>query len=515
MSASSRLNSPHRPYRECLLRVLLSLRPLLLVYALWPVNSHAWDALTDSLDLYCSQSKSLLACSYRLLNSTIPPAITAGLDEKPLTVTTNITYPRQDGVTAVLFLVDTSDPGRQTVINKNAGQIEQLLNNIRPYHRIGLAGFDKELTLSVPVGGTKEEIVSAARSMQAVGLTTELYRNTIRAIEMLGRTNADRKVIFLFSDGQAEDKAYFHQDVVNTSRKYGVVINTLGFPRSAALSVALQTLRRFSEETGGRFVESDASFNLPASFMDGPLDNIDRGGQFVIDFSTVEVPAAGNTQVDIRFGTSTGNISIAVPVVLPATQVTGNITNQSPATTPLVQNVVQYPETGAMTAEVGTFEPWLWYGVPVALLVLIVLTLISLLLLSRKSVPAQPVNTVKRELTKPFAYLIAQDEKATRYPVTSTIWRIGRSMDNEMTINDSSISRRHAEIQRSNSGKFVLYDRESTNGVFVNNKKINKHKLEEGDIIEIGDIYLRFTQHPLDYQFAESTAMLKTKAPIH
>jgi pSer/pThr/pTyr-binding forkhead associated (FHA) protein len=84
-----------------------------------------------------------------------------------------------------------------------------------------------------------------------------------------------------------------------------------------------------------------------------------------------------------------------------------------------------------------------------------------------------------------------------------------------MTINDSSVSRRHAEIQRYNNGKFVLFDRDSTNGVFVNNRKISKHRLEEGDIIEIGDVFLRFTQHPLDYQLAESTSMLKTKAPIH
>ena len=33
------------------------------------------------------------------------------------------------------------------------------------------------------------------------------------------------------------------------------------------------------------------------------------------------------------------------------------------------------------------------------------------------------------------------------------------------------------------------------------------------DIIEIGDIFLRFTEHPKDFQFGENTAMLKTRAP--
>jgi pSer/pThr/pTyr-binding forkhead associated (FHA) protein len=83
-----------------------------------------------------------------------------------------------------------------------------------------------------------------------------------------------------------------------------------------------------------------------------------------------------------------------------------------------------------------------------------------------------------------------------------------------MTIADSSISRRHAEIHRELDGQFVVYDRGSTNGVYVNNKKISKHRLAEGDIIEMGDIFLRFTQNPLDYQLAEDTAMLHTKAPV-
>ena len=75
---------------------------------------------------------------------------------------------------------------------------------------------------------------------------------------------------------------------------------------------------------------------------------------------------------------------------------------------------------------------------------------------------------------KPLAYLITQEEKSKSYPITSSTWRIGRSRDNEMTLADNSISRRHAEIQRESDGKFVLYDRGSSNGVFINNKKIAK-----------------------------------------
>jgi hypothetical protein len=214
--------------------------------------------------------------------------------------------------------------------------------------------------------------------------------------------------------------------------------------------------------------------------------------------------------VQIRFAAAAGSYSAAVPVAAPDPP--DDAIPLLPAPPPM--QTVQY--TAAPPPIPPAPDPvdmWLWYGVPLALVVLIILVLITLAMLWRKPAPPAPEAGPRREQSRPLAYLIAQNEKATRYPVNGPVWRIGRSLDNELTINDSSISRRHAELQRSGNGEFVLFDRGSTNGVYVNNKKISKHRLQEGDIIEIGDVFLRFTQHPLDYHMKESTAMLKTKAP--
>lgn len=248
------------------------------------LQGQASQILTDKIDLNCSQTEAmLLACSYRLLFPATTVEITAKSGNNRLEIPTNKIYPATDSITAVLFLVDTSDPGRQEVISKNASQISQILGKMGAHHRAGLASFNKELVVNVPVGGTISDINAAAKSLTETGLTTELYRNTIKAIDLLSRTNADRKVIFLMSDGQAEDKAYFHEDVIKSASNHGVIINSLGFPRSIALSVALQTLRRMSEETGGLFIETDMRFELPESFLQTPFDNIDRGGQFIVD----------------------------------------------------------------------------------------------------------------------------------------------------------------------------------------------------------------------------------------
>ncbi|WP_031100739.1 MULTISPECIES: FHA domain-containing protein [unclassified Streptomyces] len=62
----------------------------------------------------------------------------------------------------------------------------------------------------------------------------------------------------------------------------------------------------------------------------------------------------------------------------------------------------------------------------------------------------------------------------------------GRKSDNGVVIVSLSASRLHAEIVAEN-GTFVLYDRNSRNGTFVNGQRITRHVLRSGDCIRIGE----------------------------
>lgn len=474
-----------------------------------------WETLTKDIDLNCEQHVSLtLQCDYRLLSSNQQSAIHVKAGDIPLNITSNNIYPMAGSVTAILFLVDTSDPGRQNVLNKNYKQIVQIVDLVESHHILGLASFDKDLIVQVPLGDPHSRVVESAETLQASGLTTELYRNVIVAVQILSRYEADRKAIFLFSDGQAEDKAYFHQDVINVARSNNVIINSFGFARTIALSVALQSLRRLSEETGGSYYEADPDFELNRSILSSTLNKTDNGGRFTTDLSTVDLPADENQEVLLNFAIDNGDLFIKVPISLPKKSQRQVQTTQGDITSiPTVPTQTRVGQITPIINDPEGLDKWLWYGVPLSLLVLIILVLISLFLLTRKQLSKENTVLPQKDQVKPYAYLITQDEKAHRYPITNTIWRIGRSLDNEMTISDSSMSRRHAEIHRYNNGKFVLFDLGSTNGVYVNNKKIEKKKIKEGDIIEIGDVFFRFTQNPSDFLLEEETAMLKTKAP--
>ncbi|UCH21957.1 MAG: FHA domain-containing protein [Deltaproteobacteria bacterium] len=62
---------------------------------------------------------------------------------------------------------------------------------------------------------------------------------------------------------------------------------------------------------------------------------------------------------------------------------------------------------------------------------------------------------------------------------------IGRNVKNDIQIDNLSVSKQHAKIVK-NQGKYFLEDLNSTNGTYLNEKKVSKEKLTNNDTITIG-----------------------------
>jgi two-component system cell cycle response regulator len=79
----------------------------------------------------------------------------------------------------------------------------------------------------------------------------------------------------------------------------------------------------------------------------------------------------------------------------------------------------------------------------------------------------------------------------TRYPLTGKSLVIGRDNDCDISIQDHSVSRRHARILAGADGYYAV-DLQSTNGTFVNDAPASMCKLKDGDYLRIGNCIYRF-----------------------
>jgi hypothetical protein len=78
-----------------------------------------------------------------------------------------------------------------------------------------------------------------------------------------------------------------------------------------------------------------------------------------------------------------------------------------------------------------------------------------------------------------------------RYVLDEHTVVLGRLPDCDITLNDTNVSRRHAEIRPAGDG-FVLVDLGSTNGSKVNGLRVAQRELVDGDELGFGNIRLIF-----------------------
>jgi pSer/pThr/pTyr-binding forkhead associated (FHA) protein len=70
---------------------------------------------------------------------------------------------------------------------------------------------------------------------------------------------------------------------------------------------------------------------------------------------------------------------------------------------------------------------------------------------------------------------------------------IGRGPSADLHLDESSVSRRHAILLSRPTGARIL-DESSSNGTFVNGRRVQQADLSDGDVIVIGRVVLRYVE---------------------
>jgi len=92
------------------------------------------------------------------------------------------------------------------------------------------------------------------------------------------------------------------------------------------------------------------------------------------------------------------------------------------------------------------------------------------------------------------ALLIVQrgPDSGSRFLLDADVTTAGRHPDSDIFLDDVTVSRRHAEFRRIETGGFLVRDVGSLNGTYVNRDRIDEAVLSGGDEVQIGKYRLVF-----------------------
>jgi pSer/pThr/pTyr-binding forkhead associated (FHA) protein len=111
--------------------------------------------------------------------------------------------------------------------------------------------------------------------------------------------------------------------------------------------------------------------------------------------------------------------------------------------------------------------------------------------------PHDDVQVDLGRLPAGVGHLIVRDgsQAGQQFALHEVLTRLGRHSDNEISLDDVTVSRRHAEITAV-AGSYFVRDIESLNGTYLNNERIDEAELRHGDEVRIGKFRLVFFEGP-------------------
>ena len=92
----------------------------------------------------------------------------------------------------------------------------------------------------------------------------------------------------------------------------------------------------------------------------------------------------------------------------------------------------------------------------------------------------------------PSLFVIRGADQGARFQFDEPLVRIGRDSIADIQLHDTEISRQHAEIQLI-GGEYLLVDVGSSNGTFVNGRRVDRHMLVSGDQVQLGRSLMLYT----------------------
>ena len=430
---------------------------------------------------------------------------------------------------------------------------DELLSKIPKNDIVYLSVFADNATNLIRTGQVKNLTISDLKISEKLKIDDESKKTQFffvvdNQIDTLKTCPAILRHIIILSDGDAEDdnQAYNLSDMVTKTNSQQIKIHSVGFGKPQSLK--LKILRRFSKETNGAFTVYDTALNDNALNLQSYFSNIfDKHKLFGLvspDLSALTYKTE-QLQLHLSFVTgivaTSGSAATSDIVATSGTVATSDIVATSGAVGTISQQTIT-PQSSFQSGENIEFN----FNIPVAgtssfahlyntiklkyeniaisvlsaILILLILLAWSRSRKKRKKLKQnqqqkqvdeakhQDLLKQQEDIKRKLADIKNKDEKLAdhadtyawfmikggkKYPIYKYSMTIGSLPENDIVIDDPTVSRQHA-IFDFKKGKFFWTERNPANPTKVNGKAINNGQanLNHEDVITCGMTEMTF-----------------------
>jgi hypothetical protein len=391
----------------------------------------------------------------------------------------------------VALVVDTSGSVGASELDRARALADDLLGNLPQGSEIAVFRFDDQVRLVQPRTARREEVKGALSRLSASGRHTALYDALYDAARYVRESPGGRGALVLITDGLDEDSALKLEDGLRVAEEAHVPVFTIGVGK-----VQEQGLRRIAKLTGGEYAPMararGAAIAAHIAAQAAPPPRQAAPTEAPLPTAATAPPAAPPPSSLAQVATpppprriwpwlALGALAIAGALLAVLASRRGRealcLTCKRPLDHPFATCRTCFPENEPFPKrhEGRTLQPEL-----------------SATMLTKVGAAEESGEQTVVLRDRPMLAVTSGKEAGRVYDLRrdgST--SMGRARANDIVIDDVACSNEHCRI-RPEEGRFVLHDLQSTNGTFVNERRVTSHSLEAGDVVQVGETHLTF-----------------------
>jgi hypothetical protein len=399
----------------------------------------------------------------------------------------------EDSGYLVALVVDTSGSLSAADLGRARSLADDILDGLPAGSEIAVFRFDDQVRLVLPRTARRNEVRDALSRLAASGRHTALYDALYDAAKYVHESPGGRGALVLLTDGMDEDSALQVEDGLRVAEQARVPVFTIGVGK-----VQEQGLRRIAKLTGGQYAPiagargaviaeriAEQAAAAPPSAKPPPPASASAtpvpAPPTTAAEATPAIPATPATSRRIWLALALAALALAGAGAAALAARRGREarcpTCKRPLAHPFATCASCFPEDEfpARKSADATQKPH-----------------VSPTLLTKLAEPAEGAERTVVLRDRPMLTVTSGKEPGRVFDVRrDASTSVGRARANDIVIDDVAVSNEHCRI-RPEDGRFVLHDLQSTNGTFVNERRVATHPLEAGDVVQVGETHLTF-----------------------